>query len=314
MDAEFSAVAEALARQGIHLALDGDRAVLDIDGLHARAKLWATEAEYMRAPQAVEGPVLVIGARIAPRLATVIRDNGDWYADARGNAYVSAPGVRVDIRNQRPFEAAQKQATAKNLVSARRSQVIFCFLTWPALLRASVRTVAAAAGVSTFVVHETRHALLDEGYLHPGATRIDRFDELVDRWAGAFPLGLGQDLTLGTFAGTPDPQAWIDEGVPIYVSGEHAVPSIRGTTLTMYAPEILPRALRASRWRRPAPDEEPTVTVRRTFWSAPDTDKTTSPSVAPDLLVYADLLASRDPRQREVASDLREQIRDHGQG
>lgn len=314
MDEETTEVIDALARHQILLSVDGDRATLDVDGHRAEAKLWATAAEYMRAPQSLEGPILVTGSRIAPRLATVIRDNGDWYADARGNAYVRAPGVRVDIRNQRPSEPARGQATAKNLVSARRAQVIFCFLTWPALLRTSVRTVAAAAGVSTFVVHETRHALVDEGYLHPGATRIDRFDELVDRWAEAFPLGLGQDLTLGTFAGTPDPQAWIDEGVPIYVSGEHAVPSIRGTTLTMYAPEILLRALLASRWHRPAPGEEPTVTVRRTFWTAPETDETTPPSIAPDLLVYADLLASRDPRQREVAFALREQIRDHGRG
>lgn len=314
MDAEISAVAEALARHGIHLDLDGDRAALDIDGHHARARLWATEAEYMTAPQDLEGPVLVIGTRIPPRLATVIRDNGDWYADARGNAYVSDPGIRVDIRNQRRAEAARGQSTAKNLVSARRSQVIFCFLTWPDLLHTSVRTVAAAAGVSTFVVHETRHALVDEGYLYPGATHIDRFDELVDRWAGAFPLGLGRDLTLGVFAGEPDPRAWIDAGVPIYVSGEFAVPTIRGTSLTMYTPEILPRAVAASRWHRPALDEEPTVTVRRTFWTPPVSDRPVPGSVAPDLLVYADLLASRDPRQREVALDLREQIRDHGQG
>lgn len=314
MDAEISAVAQALARHGIRLTLDGDRAVLDINGLHARAELWATEAEYMKAPQDLEGPTLVIGTRIPPRLATAIRHNGDWYADARGNAYVSDSGIRVDIRNQRRTETTQGQSTAKNLVSARRSQVILCFLTWPDLLHTSVRAVAAAAGVSTFVVHETRHALVDEGYLHPGATRIERFDELVDRWAGAFPLGLGRDLTLGTFAGEPDPRAWIDAGVPIYVSGEFAVPAIRGTSLTMYAPEILPRAVAASRWHRPAPDEEPTVTVRRTFWTPPGSDRHAPGSVAPELLVYADLLASRDPRQREVALELREQIRDRGQG
>ena len=314
MDAEMTEVTDALARHHILLTVHGESATLDVDGQRAEARLWATEAEYMRAPQALKGPILVIGTRIAPRLATAIRDNGDWYADARGNAYIRDRGIRVDIRNQRPSEATRGQATAKNLVSARRSQVIFCFLTWPTLLHASVRTVAATAGVSTFVVHETRHALVDEGYLYPGATRIERFDELVDRWAGAFPLGLGRDLTLGTFAGEPDPRAWIDAGVPIYVSGEFAVPAIRGTSLTMYAPEILPRAVAASRWHQPAPDEEPTVTVRRTFWTPPGSDRSAPGSVAPELLVYADLLASRDPRQREVAFDLREQIRDHGQG
>lgn len=314
MDAEMTEVIDALARHHILLAVHGESATLDVDGRRAEARLWATEAEYMRAPQAPKGPILVIGTRIAPRLATAIRDNGDWYADARGNAYISDLGIRVDIRNQRPPAATRGQDTAKNLVSARRSQVIFCFLTWPELLSASVRTVATAAGVSTFVVHETRHALVDEGYLHPGATRIDRFDELVDRWAGAFPLGLGRDLTLGTFAGEPDPHAWIDAGAPLYVSGEFAVPAIRGTSLTMYAPEILPRAVAASRWHRPAPDEEPTVTVRRTFWTPPVSNRSVPGSVAPELLVYADLLASRDPRQREVALDLREQIREHGRG
>lgn len=311
MDQEITEVVDALARHDIELVLDGDRVTLDVDG-HRVERLWTKESRYL--PSGDDGPTLVIGARIAPRLVSTIRANGDWFADARGNAYINAPGVRVDIRNQRPSGPTHARTRAKNLVSARRSQVIFCLLTWPELLRAPVRTVATAAGVSTFVVHETRHALVDEGYLHLGATRIDRLDELVDRWAEAFPLGLGQDLTLGVFAGEPDPQAWIDANVPLYISGESAVPSIRGTTLTIYTPEMLPRAVAASRWRRPSFDEEPTVTVRRKFWTDPRNDVVPPAAKAPPLLVYADLLASRDPRQREVALILRETIRDDSQG
>ena len=318
MDKDIEDVAKQLAAHGIELTIEGSHAQLTIDGRQLE-RPWRRETDYGPRPSSPSERTFVIGERLAPRVVANIRARGDWYADARGNVYVSAPGVRVDIRGQRPVEARGVRTATKstNLLSTRRAQVIFCMLSWPALVQVSVRGLAEAAGVSPAVAHTTRRALEREGYLHPGATSIDRYDELLDRWATAFPLGLARDLTLGVFAGQPDPRAGTDAGIPFYLSGESAAPNLRETSLTMYVREIEPRALAASRWRRPRDGEEPSITIRRKFWTDPmesASDSTRPASLAPPILVYADLLASRDARQREIALALRETLRDSRQG
>ncbi|MBF0723061.1 type IV toxin-antitoxin system AbiEi family antitoxin [Sanguibacter inulinus] len=310
MESEAVEAIAALAHHDIRLTLQGGVARVEVDG-EAVERRWVTETGYRPTDRI---PTLVIGSRIPPRLVASIRRNGDWYVDALGNAFISSPGIRVDIRGQRPPETPMRSARAKNLFSPRRAQVVFCLLTWPELLTAPVRTVARAAGVSPAIANQTSQALREEGYGYPGGARLERYDELLERWAEAFPLGLGRDLTLGQFAGDTDPRAWVDSGIPVYLSGESAVPSIRGTTLTMYVPKISVPAVISSRWRPLRADEEPAIIVRRTFWEAPDQTygAERGAKTAPDLLIYADLLSSRDPRQREVALTMRESLREHG--
>lgn len=310
MDSETAGAVAALARHDIKMTINGDMARVEVDG-RAVERRWVTGVNY---PPSGREPTLVIGARIPPRLVASIRNNGDWYVDALGNAYISSAGLRVDIRGQRPSETSPRTTRAKNLFSPRRAQVVFCLLTWPELLTAPVRTVARAAGVSPAIANQTGQALREGGYGYPGATRLERYDELLDRWADSFPLGLGRDLTLGHFAGGTDLSAWVESGIPVYLSGESAAPSIRGTTLTMYVPKISVPAVIGSRWRPLRADEEPVITVRRTFWEDPRRTSNTELGVknAPDLLIYADLLSSRDPRQREVALTMREALRELG--
>lgn len=310
MDSTALEAIDALAHHGIKLTLHDGVASIEVDG-KAVERRWAAETAYRPTDRE---PALVIGSRIPPRLVASIRRNGDWYVDSLGNAFISAPGIRVDIRGQRPPATPTRAARSKNLFSPRRAQVVFCLLTWPELLTAPVRTVARAAGVSPAIANQTGQALREEGYGYPGAKRLERYDDLLDRWADAFPLGLGRDLVLGQFAGETDPHAWVESGIPVYLSGESAVPKIRGTTLTMYVPKISVPAVIGSRWRALRVDEEPEIIVRRTFWEAPDpmSRAERGANIAPEILIYADLLSSRDPRQREVALTMREELREHG--
>jgi hypothetical protein len=62
------------------------------------------------------------------------------------------------------------------------------------------------------------------------------------------------------------------------------------------------------------PDPEGPIQILEKFWQfAPVTTSETPPGVAPPLLVYADLLASRDPRNAEVAQMIKEKYLDHAQ-
>lgn len=266
--------------------------------------------------------LLLADGPISDSAAREARERGDWYLDTQGNAYVRAPGVLVDVRGRRagrssPQSPGSDRARGTNLMSARRAQVIFALLTWPELLHAPLRFLAGSAGVSVSMAHNARTALEEERYLVPGADGLDRRDVLVDQWANAFPLGLGKAIELGRFVGDPDPGAWREKGDAVYVSGEQAAGMLRAGGLTLYVPALDTDTLWRSRWRRAAPDESPNILVRRTFWTPPwpdsdrDPDGRPSLGTAPPLLVYADLLASHEPRQREAADVLRGEIGGH---
>ncbi len=299
---------------GVRLSIDGHRARLEVDGAVLERRWTRIEDERstgIQIPHDELEHLLVIGERIVPSIAERLRTHDGWYIDAGGNAFVRAPGIRIDVRGRKPLtptrrvpeRAAQRET---NLMSARRSQVIFCLLNWPDLVGMPVRTIARVSGASVSVVHSTVKALVDDHFLpYPGHERLDRRDELLDQWAAAFPLGLGRALELGRFIGEPDLQAFLTEGVDFRVSGEAAADGIRGPDVTLYVPELSPSQIARSRWRRPEREQVANIVIRHKFWTDPWPPDPSTEHIAPALLVYADLLASREPRQREVAMAMR---------
>ena len=93
------------------------------------------------------------------------------------------------------------------------------------------------------------------------------------------------------------------------VSGEQAVPGYirHAETLLLYiradknarTPTDL---LRRNRWHR---EPRGNVTIRRLFWR--DLDGLAN-NIAPPLLIYADLLAAHEPRQTQVAHEMRRDL------
>lgn len=310
------AVTRALAGDGLQLELDGDIAVLTVDGVRlVRPWSWVGAGGTPLAT-ALEDPGgrdrFLLVDRIPTGVAARARTRGQWFADALGNVHVRSEGVLVDVRGRRrptARPAVEPTARATNLMSARRAQVVFCLLSWPELVGEPLRSVAEVAGVSPSLAQLVVRALREDGYLGVNSRRLDRRAELVDRWVGAYGRGLARNLELGRYVGEPTAAAWIESGQVARVSGEQAASELRGVqTLTLYVRELDPRLVASSRWRRAV--QEATVIVRRQFWVEPISVGTTlSPvSDAPPLLVYADLLDSGEPRQREVAQSLREAV------
>ncbi|WP_278235618.1 type IV toxin-antitoxin system AbiEi family antitoxin [Isoptericola sp. AK164] len=312
---------------GVELTLAGPVARIEVDGMSSERRWWwfdAKDPEHRRALRAADSleDLLLIGDKIPLSVAERTRERGGWHIDAAGNAYVRAPGVHIDVHGRRTASRTERKtrlstAQETNLMSAGRAQVIFCLLSWPDLVSMPIRAIADVAGVSPGTAHTTIKALTEEDYLFLGASVIARREELLDRWATAFPLGLGRSLELGRFCGKPDLSAWEATGSSVRVSGEYAADNIRGTDLTLYAKELEPALIARSRWRRPEPGESANIIVRRKFWTEPTSPlgrNTGAPSIrrAPALLVYADLLASREPRQQETARAMRGDLVDQG--
>ncbi|PTU57450.1 hypothetical protein DBB34_03630 [Sphaerisporangium cinnabarinum] len=317
-DGWIDRINEVWRKDRVHLMRSGRTVALDLDGhIIERPAVWFESEEWPRKTSDLarfDGHLL-IGERVPASVATAARQRGIWWIDAYGNAYVEAPGVRIDIRGRRAKTAAvvgpgRERVRETNLMSARRAQVVLCLLAWPRLVTASVRALADAAGVSTSLAHSAVAALSEEGYVVPGVARLFRANELLDQWTAAYPLALARALELGRFSGQPVADAWAQASKNVFVSGEAAVDELHGRGLVIYVPRIDPRAVARSRWERPWSDEESNIVVRRAFWTEPERAQPQSETlrIAPLPLVYADLMASREPRQQEIARGIRREI------
>lgn len=259
-------------------------------------------------PDTSDLPLLVGGIHINPRTADAFRLAGIQFIDVAGNASIAFGDVLIDVRGRRPPTDLEqhREAPTGNLFSSARAQVIFALLQWPKLWGSPQRELAAAAGVSLGQANSTLAALEKAGF-GPTGHRNDR--ELLDLWAGAFPGGLGSKLTMAEYHGNADEIENPSTSDTVFVSGEAAVPSLLTPVgAVVYVPELDPMLAVKNRWRSDGP---PNIIVRRKFWTTPANAVGQEQQVpdnltrAPELLVYADLLSSNDPRVQEAARDWR---------
>lgn len=292
---------------------------LDVDGqridvaILCLPRLSATDA--LQAAHAVssDAQLLVIGPRIHESSAETFRARGVWYLDEAGNAYVRHPGLVLDVRGRRGAQSPihDEHLTVdgpRNPFTPKRAQVVLVLLSKPELADAPFREIADRAGVSIGMVKSTVDTLQITGFFEHTAAhrRLVRGGELLDLWASAYPGGLGRANTLLVAHG--DVQNWsLPEGVTVAVSGEQAVPDVirHPESLVLYVDtgrdkRPPPDLIRKNRWHR---DPHGNVVIRKLFWRNLSNDRDSG--VAPAALVYADLLASHEPRQVEVAHEMR---------
>lgn len=259
-------------------------------------------------------PLLVVGPRITERSAHAFRVQGINYVDFAGNAFIRFGETLVDVRGRAPLrDPVQPKLTPgpkKSPFTTRRSQVLFALLAWPQTAHRPIQQIARYSGVSPGLVHDTIQILVERGFMTDTRSReILRRDELIDLWASEYPSGLGSYAHESKFYGDPHSLKTVGD-ITVHISGEAAVPELlRYQTLTVYVSAFDKKLIAANRWRRA--DGDANIFVRPQFWVRPPfdsagmNDPTAKLLNAPELLIYADLLASQEPRQVETAEEFR---------
>lgn len=255
-------------------------------------------------------PTLVIAPHLGDPVADVLRDRGIEHLDAAGNAWLAWGSTLIDVRGRRrPKEPAPRtEDRAARAFSRTGVQVLFVLLAWPELAAGPLRSIATAAGVSLGSAKIVMDELSAGRYLYPvaGARRLAYGRDLLNRWAEAYSLTLWPRLTLGRYSGG-DGTWWLSPAVAaggVQLGGETASavidPYLRPETVTLYADEQPFRLLAQHGLRR---DDDGPVAVRRRFWTDPGGGR--DAVLVPVPLIYADLLATGESRQREQAERLR---------
>ncbi len=255
---------------------------------------------------------------VSASLANQLRKRGLWFADATGNAYVEEPGVLfIFTLSRRP---PREQPMKGQYFSEPGAKVLFYLLCNGPQIRATYRDIRQAIGVSLDKISKVFTELKEERLLTwagRGCYEIRDASTLLDRWSNAYAAKLQPRILLGRFR-SPFGEEFtriLDEVgskrdlKDIVVGGEYAgdrlTGYLRSRALNLYVP--VDRANAVRRALRLAPSQQGNIDLYEAFaQSLGEPRGRNRLAFAHPVLVYAELLATDDPRCGETALRLKE--------
>ena len=253
---------------------------------------------------------------LAPKLVDYCWDKLKLqFIDTAGNAYLHQPGLHVLVTGHRRPTLHVDLAPNHTAGTTTALRIIFLLLCRPDLLNAPYREIARAAGVALGAVGPTLQNLTARQYLigGPGKRHLVEPIRLFDEWVMNYPTRLRPKLNARRFTAlNPDWWKLADlTGTGAYwgaeVAADRLTNHLKPATCTIYVPPNLARqfiATAAERYRLRA-DLKGNIEILETFWKFPVDPQL--PGIVPVPLVYADLVATLDPRNLEIAAMVRTQ-------
>lgn len=251
------------------------------------------------------GNTLLVTDYITPPLADKLREQGIQFIDLAGNAYLNAPPLLVWVKGQRQRELPIAREAKGRAFQATGLQVVFALLCKPEAVNLPYREIAALANVAHGTVGWVMPDLIKLGYvveINKKRRLVERI-ELLKQWVDAYTGRLRPKLILGRYdVENLDWTAKIDATkYDLLLGGEPAARKITGHirpgTATFYGEKVTPKLLMDYRLR---PDRNGNVEILKKFWAFTDSE----PGVVPEILIYADLLATGDARCLEIAGEM----------
>jgi len=256
---------------------------------------------------------LIVTSYVPETIADAWRSQDIHYVDSVGNMYLRWEGLLVDIRGRRRPTSHQPAGPGRPLRAFKAGglRILFALLTKPGTAAAPFRDIAGASGVSLGTVQWVAKELEQLGYLDAGKQprRLRRTRELFNRWVEAYTLNLWPTLVLARFD-SPETTWWANADESLELSraqwgGETAAsrlqPHLRPARAVIYSPSMPNDLIARYKLRRAA--GEGNVEIRERFWNL---QPVPADILVPTPLIYADLIASGDPRQMDAANWLRE--------
>lgn len=267
--------------------------------------------DWHRNQKADENRVL-LAPYIPAEQAKKLRDADIPFLDTAGNVYLAETGFFALVVGCPP-PAGMKigpPARPRQLLNPKGTKVLFVLLARPEYLNRPYRDIADAAGVALGTVNGVVANLKRTGYmvdLGKNGKQLLQRPALIEKWTAAYAEQLVPRHIVRRFrAETPD--WWKKANLGAHnalwggdVAADRMTGYLKPGEITLYAKSIPATLLREQRMRAdPAGD----VAVVEIFWNFPPTE--TEQDRVPPLLVYADLMATGDPRAIETAGLIHE--------
>jgi hypothetical protein len=293
----------------------------------AITKKWATHAPVgmlIQQIQTIPMTGLLVADYINPVMAQKLRENNVQFIDTVGNAYLRQLPIFVWVTGNKHKLPQDKNPTQKKAFNAAALKIIYCVLCNEELLNAPYRTIADTAGVALGTVGDALEQLKAQGFVmgKPNAKnwKLDQRKTLLEKWLEIFHDKVQAKHHAGTFI-TDDPQWWknfdIGECGGLWGGGVAAAKLtgyLKPTVADVYIPKNdMKYLLQRAKLRKPATlgiemhmggvVQINTLPIAQQF---PTEKMTVNP-----LLIYADLMATDDPRMQETAQIIHEKYLKH---
>jgi hypothetical protein len=268
---------------------------------------------------------LLVSSPLSPDMAKRCRDIGLQFIDTAGNAYINdGAGVYVHVSGRRGNADAQHQVN--HTMTPAALKMMFAFLAEPELLNVPYRDISLQTHISTGAIGKAFDTLESRGLIGTasGGKRMIRTPEMfLNEWASGYAGRLKPKLRKYRFA-TDNLDKFLDRWSPalrrsafggevaaaILTSGlnpddpdavmtGHLKPEACTIYVDMDDPNTLKDIVKDFRLRA---DPLGIIDIVEMFWN-PDHFTGWFPVVPPHL-VYADLMATHDSRNIEVARQI----------
>lgn len=262
-------------------------------------------------------PIVVASALIPQKLAKSLREELKLnYLDTAGNAYLNFSNLQV-FRETRaaPLVDSSRKRPHGEAFNPSAVNVGLQLLLDPKLVGASLRQLAALAGISAPSTKFALDAFKDDGYVldvgRHGRRFVDR-EAFFHKWVESYNQRCHPKRSLGRYS--CDMEMLDIDGCGACWGGEQAAQLLTGNLKpgehVVYVYDTKIGLLVAKNRLRPDPNGN--VELIQASWSSSQEEQ----GVAPAFVVYADLVNTRDPRCREVAEQLfekriQERLGDH---
>ncbi|HYN53702.1 MAG TPA: type IV toxin-antitoxin system AbiEi family antitoxin [Methylotenera sp.] len=255
---------------------------------------------------------------IAPKLTEAAADNckelGLNFIDLAGNAYINELDFFILIKGQK---LDQNQNNLMNYFKGNKAltptnlRMVFALLCKPELLNAPYREIAKVAGIALGAVGWGFNDLAIRGFTLGEGKRNDRVfiqaKKLIQEWVTNYPIKLRPKLNPKRFKAN-NLDWWKNLDVKNYNAqwgGEVAADKLTNYLkpnffiLYLHGKDMKKNMSKLIVDNRLVPDPNGDIEILEAYWDFDDAEFL--PETVPALLVYADLVASNDPRNLEVA-------------
>ncbi len=252
-------------------------------------------------------PLLIIARHLFPKIKEELRQLNIAYIEVNGNIYAKREGMMVWVDVPKPLKQEKEQIN--RAFTKTGLKVIFQFLLDEQLVNMPYREIANITGVGLGNINYIIHGLKDMGYLialNKHDYKINNKRELLDKWIAAYGEKLKPTLQIGRFRFLKDEDFlhWnklkLDNN-KMWWGGEPAgdllTNYLKPAELTLYTNQTRTDLIKKLRL---IPDEKGNVKIYKKFWNYNEVNE----NITPPLLVYADLLNTKDNRCRETAEKI----------
>jgi hypothetical protein len=272
----------------------------------AEVKLRVNRATIALLKQKIDraGEGLLVTDYVNPELAEVMRDQGIFFIDAAGNAFIDATPLHIFVKGEKPTEV-WKAKPVKRVFKPGGLKLIFALLNNPGMEKATYRDLAKAAKVALGTVDFVMTELKELGFLIDMAKKgrqLRKTGQLLRRWVEAYPENLKPKLVQEQFR--TNARHWWKDIKPadfdLFWGGEIAAAELTGhlkpERYTIYTDHLPGKLIYKFKFQK---DPNGNVEFVTPFWTFGW--KLAEKKVVPPLLIYADLMATGDARAIETA-------------